>query len=233
MDISESVAVATGTRGARRREETRRRLLTAARVVFAREGLEAATIAEITAEADAGFGTFYLHFATKEEAYRAVITEGFDELAANLDGVMDATRGAPWPVTVREAVRAYVEFAARNRELFTVMCAGGDFERGVCHELAERFAIKIAAQLTRGGAEITDPAARPWPYPPMPVALATISALTRAITWWLSHEGLAAASERPQDCPSDESREVLIATMSRYVTAALWGQIPGEGAAGE
>src|SRR5512142_1251259 len=126
-EAPESTAAHIATRGTHRRTETRRRLLAAARTVFAREGLEAATIAQITAEADAGFGTFYLHFATKEEAYRAVVTEGFGELAAALERVRAETaeRSAPWYVMTRAAVRTYGEFAARNRELFTVMFSGG------------------------------------------------------------------------------------------------------------
>ena len=82
MDATDAAEAATLSRGARRKSETRRRLLAAARGVFAREGLEAATIAQITQAADVGFGTFYLHFATKEDAFRAVVTEGFEELAS-------------------------------------------------------------------------------------------------------------------------------------------------------
>ncbi len=215
------------TRGARRRTETRRRLLAAARTVFAREGLEAATIAQITAEADAGFGTFYLHFATKEEAYRAVVTEGFGDLAAALERIrVEAIkRGAPWYAMTRGAVRAYGEFAARNRELFTVMFAGGGVGLGLGRELGERFAAGIAAQLIQDGAELARSFdARPWPYPPMPVAIATVSALTRAMLWWLNQEE---SREQPDSSGFPPSLETLIETMARYVTAALWGRIPG------
>lgn len=218
----ETTEVETVTRGARRREETRRRLLAAARRVFAREGLETATIGQITAEADAGFGTFYLHFTTKEEAYRAVITEGFDELEMALERVREETRVAPWSALIHAAVRAYIKFASDNRELFAVMCEGGGVGEGLGQELTEHFATALATQIAASATE-TGATARPWPYPPMPVAIATVSALTRAVLWWLGHEA-------PDDTPSnrDESLETLIATMSRYVTAALWGQIPPE-----
>jgi len=226
-EAPESTTDLVETRGTRRRTETRRRLLAAARTVFAREGLDAATIAQITAEADAGFGTFYLHFPTKEDAYRAVVTEGFGELAAELDRVrMEAiAQGAPWYDMTRAAVRAYGEFAARNRELFTVMFAGGAASLGLARELQERFASGVAAQLIQSGAEQTSgPDARPWPYPPMPVAIATVAALTRAILWWLAHD----ESREPPDASGfPPSLAPLIETISRYVTAALWGQIPG------
>ncbi len=226
-EAPESTAEAAATRGARRRTETRRRLLAAARTVFAREGLEAATIAQITTEADAGFGTFYLHFSTKEEAYRAVITEGFGELAAALERVRAeaVARSAPWSEMTRAAVRAYGEFAARNRELFTVMFAGGAAGLGLGRELGERFAAGIAAQLVQSGGEpATTPEARPWPYPPMPVAIATVAALNRSMLWWLGQEESRA---QPDASGFPPSLETLIETMSRYVIAALWGRIPG------
>ncbi len=220
-------AGASAPRGARRRTETRRRLLAAARTVFAREGLEAATIAQITSEADTGFGTFYLHFSTKEEAYHAVVTEGFDELAAALEQVRVAAeeQGAPWHAMTRAAVQAYGEFAARNRELFTVMFSGGGVGLGLGRELGERFATGVAAQLVQSGAEQTsDSVTRPWPYPPMPVAIATVAALTRAILWWLNQEQSLTA---PNAASLPPSLDALIETLSRYVTAALWGRIPG------
>ncbi len=223
----EAAAEPVTTRGARRRTETRRRLLAAARTVFAREGLDAATIAQITTEADAGFGTFYLHFATKEDAYRAVVTEGFGELASALERVQAeaAERGAPWHEMTRAAVRAYGEFAARNRELFNVMFAGGGVGLGLGRELQERFATGVASQLVQSGAESAGaPDARPWPYPPMPVAIATVAALTRAMLWWLGQEE---ARAQPDTSGLPSSLETLIETMSRYVIAALWGQLPG------
>jgi AcrR family transcriptional regulator len=226
-DATESPAEPAVTRGTRRRMETRRRLLAAARAVFAREGLEAATIAQITTEADAGFGTFYLHFTTKEDAYRAVVTEGFGELAAELKRVQVEAeeRAAPWHVMTREAVRAYGEFAARNRELFTVMFSGGGVGLGLGRELGERFAAGVAAQLVQSGAALaSDPDARPWPYPPMPVAIATVAALTRSILWWLGQEE---SRQQPDSSGFPPSLATLIETMSRYVIAALWGRIPG------
>ena len=226
-DAPESTAAHIATRGTRRRTETRRRLLTAARTVFAREGLDAATIAQITTEADAGFGTFYLHFTTKEEAYRAVITEGFGEMVTALERVRAETArsGATWPTMIRAAIGAYCEFAASNRELFTVMFAGGGVGIHLGRELQEQFAVSIAEQLVQAGAPPTREAKDlPYPYPPMPVAIATVAAITRAMLWWLAQEESRGA---PDASALPLSLETLIETMSRYVTAALWGQLPG------
>jgi AcrR family transcriptional regulator len=220
VDSAERLAEAP-TRGARRKSETRQRLLRAARSVFAREGLENATIAQITGSADVGFGTFYLHFATKEQAYRAVVADGFGELARLLDDAKAEAleRGAPWWELVRVEVGAYCAFAERNRELFLVMFAGGRTGIGLGRELQEHFAESLAAQLVaaRGAASDGDQSA-PYPYPAQPVALASIVVLSRSALWWLAQDDEPAAAR--------STIEELVETLTRYITAALWGHTP-------
>jgi AcrR family transcriptional regulator len=217
----QSLDASPPTRGARRKSQTRARLLTAARAIFARDGLEAATIAQITGAADVGFGTFYLHFATKEDLYRAVVTDGFGELAALLDTARaEATaRGAPWWDVVQSSVRAYCAFAERNRELFLVMFAGGGAGLGLGRELQEQFAASLAAQLADAASDARARALpAPYPYPAQTVALATVVALTRTTLWRLTQETLEGAASLPFD--------EHVVTLGRYLVAALWGQTP-------
>ena len=75
-EFTASTKKSTGRR-ALRQAQTRSHLLRAAQAVFSRVGLAEATIAQITEKADVGFGTFYLYFSSKEDAYRAIIVEGF------------------------------------------------------------------------------------------------------------------------------------------------------------
>jgi len=72
-------------RGARSRARTRTRLVEAARRVIARKGVDATTIAEITDEADVGFGSFYNHFASKEAIVEAVIEAAVEAHGSALD----------------------------------------------------------------------------------------------------------------------------------------------------
>ena len=67
-------------RGARRRLETRARLVRAARDLMARKGVGATSIQEITDAADVGFGSFYNHFDSKETIAAAVMDGGDREL---------------------------------------------------------------------------------------------------------------------------------------------------------
>jgi AcrR family transcriptional regulator len=63
------------------------RLIEAARRIVATRGIEATPISEITEEAGVGVGSFYNHFATKEELLDAVIFETFEAHATALDQI--------------------------------------------------------------------------------------------------------------------------------------------------
>src|ERR1700692_1340496 len=72
-------------RGARRRRETRSRLLVAALKLTAEKGMEGVAINEITEAADVGFGSFYNHFESKEAIYATLVDNVFEEFADMLD----------------------------------------------------------------------------------------------------------------------------------------------------
>jgi AcrR family transcriptional regulator len=72
-------------RGARRKRETRARLLEAALKLVAAKGVECVAISEITESADVGFGSFYNHFESKEAIYAALVDWVFEEFADTLD----------------------------------------------------------------------------------------------------------------------------------------------------
>jgi len=72
-------------RGARRKRETRDRLLAAAYRLIAERGVDAVAINEITEAADVGFGSFYNHFPSKEAIYDEVFRQVFEEFGDALD----------------------------------------------------------------------------------------------------------------------------------------------------
>jgi AcrR family transcriptional regulator len=77
-------------RQARRKRETRSKLIAAAERVMAHKGIEATTIQDITDAADVGFGSFYNHFESKEAIVDAITREWFEPLAIALDHLADA-----------------------------------------------------------------------------------------------------------------------------------------------
>jgi AcrR family transcriptional regulator len=81
-------AVAAGiARGSGRRLRTRARLIEAARRIAATRGIEVTPISEITDEAGVGVGSFYNHFATKEELLEVVISDTFEAHGVALDRI--------------------------------------------------------------------------------------------------------------------------------------------------
>ena len=98
-------------RHARRREQTRRSLLDAARALFARQGVENTRINEITDEADVGFGSFYNHFDSKDAIVEAVVGEA---VAAQGGAVASVTADLDDPAEVVAAAHRYFVYLARS-----------------------------------------------------------------------------------------------------------------------
>lgn len=70
------------TRSDLRRERTRRKLIDTGRALIAERGVAGLRIQEITGRADVALGSFYNHFATKDELVEAVVSESLAELAS-------------------------------------------------------------------------------------------------------------------------------------------------------
>lgn len=98
-------------RHTRRRERTRRKLLDAAKALFASQGVENTRINEITDEADVGFGSFYNHFDSKEAIVEAVLGEQVAAQGAALESV---TFGLDDPAEVVAVAHRYFVNLART-----------------------------------------------------------------------------------------------------------------------
>lgn len=77
-------------RGSRRKEESRRRLLDAARELFVQKGYHDTRPQDIAKLAGVGHGTFYLHFADKKACFLAFVDEARDEVT---EAAMTRTEG--------------------------------------------------------------------------------------------------------------------------------------------
>jgi AcrR family transcriptional regulator len=77
-------------RGARRKRESRSRLLDAALKLMAERGMEGVTINELTEAADMGLGSFYNHFESKEALHAALLSSVFEEYANAVDRLIAA-----------------------------------------------------------------------------------------------------------------------------------------------
>ncbi|KIE28242.1 hypothetical protein LK08_04435 [Streptomyces sp. MUSC 125] len=93
------------------RELTRARLLEAAAVAFARDGLVGANINTISQEAGYAKGTIYNYFPSKEALFAAVVQEACDRAVTEAE---DPGPGAPTRERLRALVSADVAWAAGN-----------------------------------------------------------------------------------------------------------------------
>ena len=80
MSTELSSEISVPDRRARRKAETRDRLLAAARKLFVELGYHATRPQDIARVADVAAGTFYTHFSDKREAYAAFVAQAGKEL---------------------------------------------------------------------------------------------------------------------------------------------------------
>jgi len=98
-------------------ERNRRRILDAARAVFAEHGLGVGVEA-VAREAGVGVGTIYRRFPTKEQLLQAIVDDRVDALRASLDELDDAA--APWDA-LAAAAETLAGVAARDRGFFEAL----------------------------------------------------------------------------------------------------------------
>lgn len=105
-------------------------LLRAAEAVFVEHGLERARVEEITARAGKSKGSFYLHFESKEEAFRQIV----DTMTARLAGFIEQMDVAACPpgAGLEEIMETWFgrelelfEFLWQNRGLTRLLLQGG------------------------------------------------------------------------------------------------------------
>ena len=102
----------------REKEEIRKKILDAARELFATEGYERVTMRKVADAIEYSPTTIYHHFEDKDDLVRALCLADFAELLA-------AMQHAPAPddpvEAIRQLGRAYVAFAVRNPNQYRFM----------------------------------------------------------------------------------------------------------------
>lgn len=99
--------VSSGQRTVRRRAATRERLLDAARVVLARDGIQGASVEHICDQAGFTRGAFYSNFSTKDDLVLALFNREHETMLSMLRAAADPESYADKDVL--EAVRVIVE----------------------------------------------------------------------------------------------------------------------------
>jgi AcrR family transcriptional regulator len=113
----------TAERSQRRREQTARTLLDAARRVLAAKGYHGTKIVDIARAASVGVGTFYLYYPTKEALFLELVEDTVARLKTELDSVRSNYQRSDRAVARADA--DLLRFAQENRELFRIVFGHG------------------------------------------------------------------------------------------------------------
>lgn len=180
---------------------TRSRLIDAAGKVFARRGLERATVDEVAHAAGYTKGAFYASFDSKEALFLAMLDERFDERLAEIGRVLDS--GAPVAEQARMAGQEFSEYLAGDAawsRLFFEFCVHAlrdERFRGALvgrqRALRERIAEALRAHADAIGGE-----------PPLPVE--QVAAMTYAMA-----DGFALARLLEPDSVTDDMFGTMLA----------------------
>ncbi|MCO1657082.1 TetR/AcrR family transcriptional regulator [Pseudonocardia humida] len=133
-----------------RGRRTRRRLLDAAAVVFARDGFLDTKITDIAAEAKVSSGTFYNYFETKEAIFTAVIQQTIERLflAASVPPETDRSPLVRIETATRNYLLAYREHAGLLAILEQVATFNADF-REMRREIRQTFRNRTSRGIAR------------------------------------------------------------------------------------
>ncbi|MGW0191556.1 TetR/AcrR family transcriptional regulator [Streptomyces sp. NPDC003362] len=151
-----STSAPPSNRFERRRAETRRALVRAARQILAETGDTSASIQAIAERADVGFGSFYNHFGSKTELFETAVVDALEEFGQNYD---ERLAGIDDPA---ELVAAGFRLSARmsdsHPELMQVLRRRGLGHIYSDNGLARRALRDLQVGITSGRFTIRDPA---------------------------------------------------------------------------
>ncbi|HUA33323.1 MAG TPA: TetR/AcrR family transcriptional regulator [Candidatus Binataceae bacterium] len=103
-------------RQGRERQARREAIAASAFAVFARHGLEGATIEMIAREAEVAVGTIYLYFASRDDLYLQLVAERIERLRASYAEIQ--ARALDPLSELRAVAAAYLDYLRESRELF-------------------------------------------------------------------------------------------------------------------
>ena len=143
------------SRQARRKRETRERLLDAAFRLMAERGVDAVAINEITEAADVGFGSFYNHFESRDEIYTVLMDTLFENFGDALERLVKPIED---PAEVISACIRHTLLRARREPLWGRFLIRECLSpRLLTHGLGVRLMRDIQTLIASGQYKVPDP----------------------------------------------------------------------------
>ena len=102
----------------RERSARRQTILEAAASVFAKHGLERATIEMVAREAEVAVGTIYLYFSSRDDLFLQLTADRIEELTERYATIQSS--GLEPLAELRAMARVYIDYLNNSRELFVI-----------------------------------------------------------------------------------------------------------------
>jgi AcrR family transcriptional regulator len=202
---------------------TRRKLLEAAEVVFARNGYANASIARITDAAGIDQGTFYLYFDSKLEIFNELV----EDLNHRVRQAMSAASAATTNRidSERAGFRAFFQFTADHPALYRVVREAEFVSPGALRlhytRIVEGYISGLSAASASGEISDIDPAVAAW-------ALMGIGEMI-GMRWVLWGDGDAGSDADPLASGTRAVPEHVFEEMMRFIEGALRAPARGKG----
>lgn len=154
-DLAIAAPLTPPSRRERRKAQTRRQLLDAARALFVKRGYDATRPQDIARAADVAVGTFYLYFADKRAVFLAFTDEAAHEL---MECVRARAAGSPdFALGLLRSLEAIMEYSEAHPGVLTaafadaaVLAAGVPEGSSLRDRLAQTLAERLRDGMLRG-----------------------------------------------------------------------------------
>jgi AcrR family transcriptional regulator len=142
--------VSTIDTGERAKQERRRQILAAAKIVFAEAGYHGASIHAIIERAQIARGTFYLYFQSKAAVFDSILDQAMADLRGRLHRIEVDDPSAPPPqVQLHNQVVSTLEYIVDDRPLATLLMSAGHTPDVDASERLEMFFSEVRDLLRR------------------------------------------------------------------------------------
>lgn len=133
-----------------RGEKTRRAILDAAAEEFAESGFHVGSVSNITRRAGVALGSFYTYFDSKDEVFRALVSDMSDQVRQYVAPHMLADN--PALEKERLALKAFLDFASEHREIYRIVDEAEFVDADAYRAHYERTADRIMGRLSEAEA---------------------------------------------------------------------------------
>ncbi len=133
-----------------RGRKTMRKLLDAAAKEFGEKGFHEGSISGITRRAGVALGSFYTYFDTKDEVFRALVSDLTARVGQEARQAIDASEGAV--ESERAALEAFLRFAREHKEIYRIIDESEFVDPESFRRHYQTTAERIFARLQQGAA---------------------------------------------------------------------------------